>query len=174
MPQCDFAAGLDRFPPAGGDVSSAVLLSSCLALRAHSQIYSGFLGHRHCVKASLCPVVGFLPPLPWSCFCQQLEPALSKHIFIPGLVSLLERFVKGDVTLRKAVPLYSTACAYVTCLSFTNDPACGCADVIYGVICQIYQKISYNSIYHVFFSEFAPSFSKLILDCIFWLFVLMG
>lgn len=143
--------------------------SAWVALRAHSQIYSGFCGHRHCVKAYPCPVVGFLPPLTQSCFCQQLGPALSKHhIFIPSLVSVLERFVEGDVTLGKAVPLYSTACAYVTCLSSTNGPACGCADVIYGVLCQIYQKNSVNYVYHVIFQvNFVLSFRKLILDCIF-------
>lgn len=140
-----------------------------VALRAHSQIYSGFFGHSHCVKAHPCPAVAFLPPLTQSCFCQQLGPALSKHhIFIPSLVSVLERFVEGDVALGKAVPLYSTACTCVTRLSFTNDTVCGCADVIYGVLCQIYQKIPDNSIYHVVFQVTLPlSFRKLILDFIF-------
>lgn len=58
-------------------------LLSCtpwVALRAHSWIYSGFFGHRHCVKADPCPVGVLQPPLTQSCFCQQLGPALSKHL----------------------------------------------------------------------------------------------
>lgn len=76
-----------------------------VALRAHWQIYSGFFGHRHCVKAYPCPVVGFLPPLTGSWFCQQLGPAFSKyHIFIPSLVSVLERFVEGGVPGGRQFP----------------------------------------------------------------------
>lgn len=38
---------------------------------------------------------------------------------------------------------------------------------MYGVLCQIYQKISDNYIYHVIFQVNLPlSFGKLILDCI--------
>lgn len=148
VPWCDSSAGLDGFPPARGG-ACAVVLGAFESTLTNLQ---WFLWPQILCKTHPCPVVGFLPPLTRSCFCQQLGPALSKHhIFIPSLVSVLEKFVEGDVALGKAVPLYSTACIHVMCLSFTSDPACVCADVIYGVLCQIYQKIPDNSIYHVGF-----------------------
>lgn len=126
VPHYDSTAGLDGFPPARGGACSAVLLSTCLALRAHSQIYNSLLGHRHCVKACPCPVMGFMPPLTWSYFCQQLGPALSKHIFIPSLVSVLEKFLEGDVTLEKAVPITMCLCHMFVIHKWPSTRLCRC------------------------------------------------
>lgn len=145
-----------------------------VALRAHWQIYSGFFGHRHCVKAYPCPVVGFLPPLIGSWFCQQLGPAFSKyHIFIPSLVSVLERFVEGRVPGGRQFP-YILLHVLMSCVCHSQMTQ-HVADVIYGVLCQIYQKICNISIYHVVFWGNLPlSFGKLIPDCIFLIVCISG
>lgn len=52
--------------------------------------------------------------------------------------------MEGDVIMGKAVPLLSTAHAYVMCLWFANIMACISAGVIYDVLCPAEQQIPDN------------------------------
>lgn len=100
VPQWDSSAGLDGFPPARGGACAVVLG----AFESTLTTLQWFLWPQTLCKTYPCPVVGFLPPLTRSSFCQ-LGPALSKHhIFIPTLVSVLERFVEGDVAWGRQFP----------------------------------------------------------------------
>ncbi|KAM6359890.1 tryptophan 5-hydroxylase 1 isoform 1-T3 [Alca torda] len=73
--------------------------------------------------------------------------------------------MEGDVITGKTVPLYSTTCAYIMCLSLADDTPRVYSDVIYGVLCPIYQQISDNYFYHVISSvEFAPACQEIYSD----------
>lgn len=162
-PQCDSAAGLDDFPAARGSACSAVLLSACLGgFESTLTNLQWFLWPQ-----TLCQSISLSSRgLPASSHRELILPAAGTCLLqVPHLHSqscvCAGEVCGGRCSWGKAVPLYSIARAYVMCLSLTNDPACGCADVIYGVLCQIYQKICNISIYHVvFLGEFAPVFRE--------------